>query len=161
MIVQVDVQVACDDKGLPESNEIQSWVRHAISVAASDVTGEVEITVRIVDSEEIQALNREFRQQDRSTNVLSFPAGLIEGLPAAVPKALGDIVICAQVVSDEATEQGKASSAHWAHMVVHGTLHLLGFDHVDENEAIEMEGQESRILTKLGVADPYGESRET
>ncbi len=161
MIAKVDVQIACDNEGLPESDEIESWVRHAISAAAYDVTCEVEVSVRIVDSEEIQALNREFRQQDKPTNVLSFPAGAIEGLPADVPKALGDIVICAQVVSDEATEQGKAGSAHWAHMVVHGTLHLLGFDHADENEAIEMEGHESRILTTLGIADPYGESRET
>lgn len=161
MIAQVDVQIACDDEGLPESDEIEFWVRHAINAAANDVTCEVEVSVRIVDSEEIQALNREFRQQDKPTNVLSFPAGAIEGLPADVPKALGDIVICAQVVRDEATEQGKASSAHWAHMVVHGTLHLLGFDHVGENEAVEMEGHESRILTTLGIADPYGESRET
>lgn len=159
MIVQVDVQIACADEGLPESDEIESWAQRAIAAAAGNVDDELEVAIRIVDSAESRALNLDFRQQDRPTNVLSFPAGDFEGLPAEVPKALGDIVICAPIVTAEATAQGKEIGGHWAHMVVHGTLHLLGFDHMNDDEALEMERLETQILTTHGVADPYGESR--
>ncbi len=160
MIAQVDVQIACDDEGLPESDEIESWLQRAIDAADKNFADEIEVAVRIVDCAESQLLNRKYRQQDKPTNVLSFPAGRIEGLPAEVSKTLGDIVICASIVNQEAAEQGKASGEHWAHMVVHGTLHLLGFDHVDDDETLEMEGLETHILTTHGVADPYGESRQ-
>lgn len=155
MIVQVDVQIACDDEGLPESDEIEIWAQRAIEAAAGNVDDEVEVAIRIVDSVESRSLNRDFRQQDRPTNVLSFPAGDIEGLPAKAPKTLGDIVICAPVVSDEAAAQGKEIGGHWAHMVVHGMLHLLGFDHMNDDEALAMERLETQILTTHGVADPY------
>jgi len=93
------------------------------------------------------------------TNVLSFRAAAIKGLPADVAQVLGDIVICAAVVNNEAAEQGKAIDDHWAHMLVHGTLHLLGYDHETDDDAAEMEDIETRILTENGVADPYRESR--
>ncbi len=160
MIAQVDVQIACDDEELPESNEIESWLQRAIDAAGKNVADEVEVLVRIVGCAESRALNREYRQQDKPTNVLSFPTGRIEGLPADMSKMLGDIVICASIVNQEAAEQGKPGDEHWAHMVVHGTLHLLGFDHTDDDGALEMEGLETRILTTHGVADPYGESHQ-
>ena len=160
MIAQVDVQIACDDAGLPESDEIESWLQRAIDAAGRNVADEVEVLVRIVDCAESRSLNREYRQQDKPTNVLSFPAGRIDGLPADVSNMLGDIVICASIVNQEAAEQGKPGGEHWAHMVVHGTLHLLGFDHMDDDGALEMEGLETRILTTHGVADPYGESHQ-
>jgi probable rRNA maturation factor len=115
--------------------------------------------VRLVDTAEIRSLNREYRRKDKATNVLSFRAAAIKGLPTDVAQALGDIVICATVVNDEAAEQGKAIDDHWAHMLVHGTLHLLGYDHETADEAAEMEGVETRILTENGLADPYRESR--
>ncbi len=156
MTVQVDVQNATDDDTAPETAEVESWVARAISV--SGVDGHSEVSVRIVDAGEIHALNREYRGIDKPTNVLSFPAGEVEGLPADVPRLLGDIVICAEVVRAEAAEQGKDVAAHWAHMLVHGALHLLGHDHETDAEAVEMEALEARILSNFGVPDPYGET---
>jgi len=104
----------------------------------------------------MRGLNRDYRGKDKPTNVLSFPAGQVAGLPDAEPVPLGDIVVCADVVSDEAATQEKAPADHWAHMLVHGTLHLLGFDHEDETDAATMEALETRILAAGGVADPYG-----
>jgi len=110
----------------------------------------------------MQRLNCEFRGQDKPTNVLSFPAGEIDGLPEDTEMPLGDIVVCAAVVTDEAAQQGKKTGDHWAHMMVHGTLHLLGFDHENDADAEQMEGLEIQILTDHGIANPYGESpRET
>lgn len=155
----VDVQIACDDSGVPSAEDIESWVTRAVAGSGRTLAGEVEISVRLVDTEEIQSLNRDYRQQDKVTNVLSFPTGAIEGLPADVAQILGDIVICAAVVSDEAARQGKPLDAHWAHMLVHGTLHLLGYDHETDAGAAEMEGLEARILMENGLTDPYTESR--
>ena len=107
----------------------------------------------------MQQLNSEFREQDKPTNVLSFPAGEIEGLPSDADVPLGDIVVCAEVVRSEAKEQGKTAQAHWAHMVVHGTLHLLGFDHENDSDAARMEGLEIQILTDNGISNPYTEPR--
>ena len=159
MIAKVDVQIACDDEGHPASDEIESWLQRAVDVGGKNVADEVEVSIRIVDRAESRSLNRKYRQQDKPTNVLSFPAGRFEGLPADAPRILGDIVICANIVNQEAREQGKTVGEHWAHMVVHGALHLLGFDHVDNDQALEMEGLETHILTTHGVADPYGEAR--
>lgn len=156
MIAQVDVQIACADDGVPRSDDIAGWVSRAVDAVGQG--GDTEVSVRVVDTHEIQALNREFRQKDTPTNVLSFPAGDIDGLPEGVAKPLGDVVVCASVVSDEARQQGKSSGDHWAHMVVHGTLHLLGFNHEKDDDAIEMEGLETEILADLGIANPYGES---
>jgi probable rRNA maturation factor len=159
MKVQVDVQYACDDDTAPEIATVEFWIASAIE--ASGNKSDAEVSVRIVDSDEIRALNRDYRGKDRPTNVLSFPAGEVAGLPAEVPVLLGDIVVCASVVRDEATEQGKTLADHWAHMLVHGTLHLLGYDHEADTDAAEMEALEARILSEHGLADPYGASAET
>ena len=118
----------------------------------------MEVAVRVVDADEIRTLNRLYRDKDKSTNVLSFPAGDIDGLPAEVSRLLGDVVVCASVVAAEASEQGKALPDHWAHLLVHGTLHLLGFDHENGPEAAEMEALETQILASRSVTDPYERS---
>lgn len=155
----VDVQVACNDSGIPSANVIESWVTLAVAGAGRPLARETELSVRLVDREEIKLLNRNYRHKDEVTNVLSFPAGEIDGLPADAVLALGDIVVCAAVVCDEAALQGKSIDDHWAHMLVHGTLHLLGYDHETDAEAAEMEGLEIRILTENGLTNPYVESR--
>lgn len=160
MTVHVDVEIASDATTLPPVDSIVRWVRSA--TAAAGRASDLEISVRIVDEAEMQDLNRNFRGQDKLTNVLSFPAGDIRGLPADAGSPLGDIVVCAAVVRREARQQGKAPDDHWAHMLVHGTLHLLGFDHIEDADADIMEGMEIRILKDMGVANPYKESpRET
>jgi len=156
MTLHVDVQFAADDESLPDSQDIAAWVNRATKAAG--YTEETEISVRVVDSNEMQALNKDFRDQDKPTNVLSFPAGEIDGLPSDSGLPLGDIVICAAVVKDEAANQGKSLGDHWAHMVVHGTLHLLGFDHLEDDDAVAMESLEIQILGDHGIANPYGES---
>jgi probable rRNA maturation factor len=151
--MNVDVQIVSKAGGIPAAEEIRRWVERAASDEAQDP--DAEISVRVVDEPEMQILNCDFRGQDKPTNVLSFPAGDVEGLPTGVPRTLGDIVVCATVVQREAAEQGKAASDHWGHMLVHGVLHLLGHDHVTESEAHAMEGLERTILAGLGIADPY------
>lgn len=158
MIAQVDVQLASDHESVPTVDEITTWVNRAIE-AASHAVGR-EVSVRVVDATEMQQLNSEYRDQDKPTNVLSFPAGDLDGLPEEAESPLGDIVVCATVVADEAQQQGKTVADHWAHMIVHGTLHLLGFDHENDSDAAEMEDLEIRIMTNHGLADPYGESPE-
>ena len=150
----VDVQVACDDPDIPGRTEIESWVGAAVAAAETDATGTAEVSVRIVDAAEIQALNASYRQQDKPTNVLSFPADTT-AQPAGEPVLLGDVVVCAPVVRAEALEQGKVLANHWAHMLVHGTLHLLGYDHHADTEAARMEGLEAAILEAHGIANPY------
>lgn len=156
--VSFDVQIACDAPDVPAASEIREWVGAAFERAQFVADRDIEIAVRVVEEDEIRALNRDFRQQDMPTNVLSFPAARIDGLPKDQPLTLGDIVVCASIVRAEAAEQGKSTADHWAHILVHGTLHLLGYDHVTKLEAAEMEGLESRILVEHGIADPYGAS---
>ena len=156
MTAQVDVQLAADDESIPTADDIAIWVNRAIDAAGN--SGKREVSVRVVGADEMQQLNREFREQDKPTNVLSFPVGDLAGLPDEAEQPLGDIVICAAVVAAEAVQQGKMQSDHWAHMIVHGTLHLLGFDHESDSDAAEMEGLENRIMTDHGIASPYGES---
>ena len=155
MTVTADVQVACSDPEIPAVAEIQDWITAAIQHSGRKPAGDVDVAVRVVDADEIRTLNRLYRDKDKTTNVLSFPAGNIEGLPAEAGVQLGDVVVCAAVVAAEATEQGKAINDHWAHMIVHGTLHLLGFDHENDAEAIEMEALETQILASQNVTDPY------
>ena len=136
---------------LPAVRSIRAWVRAAIDgCSASSGTG--EIAVRIVDEPEMRALNSRYRNKDYATNVLAFPAELPPGVDVEL---LGDIVVCAPVVQREAAEQGKAARAHWAHLLVHGTLHLLGHDHERPRAAATMEALEKRILASLGYPDPY------
>lgn len=130
-----------------------TWVTRAVVEAAQ--VANAEVSLRVVDAEEMRALNREYRDQDKPTNVLSFPAGRVEGMPDDAPVLLGDVVVCASVVHEEAAAQAKSDEDHWAHMLVHGTLHLLGYDHIADDEAAAMEALETRILESHGVADPY------
>jgi len=149
--VRVSVQYAAPRRGVPAARSLRRWAEAALG-SAPRARGEV--TVRVVDEAEGRALNRAWRGKDRATNVLSFP---YDPPPGVRDAPLGDIVICAPVVAREARAQGKDPRAHWAHMVVHGVLHLLGHDHRTEDEACVMEGLERRILARLGFPDPYAE----
>jgi probable rRNA maturation factor len=155
--VQVDVQVAADLSSVPEKSEIQTWLEQVIAQVGTDTDRDVEISVKIVDEVEGQELNRRFRQQESATNVLSFPLADASLKDVAIdsPLALGDIVICEPVVAREASEQGKRNADHWAHLLVHGALHLMGYDHETDIEAQEMETLEARILALGGVENPY------
>jgi probable rRNA maturation factor len=146
-MIDLDLQIASDAEGIPSSEEFQRWVEAALL----DHDG-AELTVRIVDEDEITDLNRTYRNKNKPTNVLSFP---FEVPPGVEIPLLGDIIICAKVVQDEANEQGKPLQAHWAHMVIHGCLHLLGHDHITEDEAELMEGLEISLLAALGYTNPY------
>ena len=158
MTAQVDVQLAADDESIPTTDDIAIWVNRAIDAAGN--SSNMEVSVRVVGADEMQQLNSEFRDQDKPTNVLSFPAGDLTGLPDETERPLGDIVVCAAVVAAEAEQQRKTQSDHWAHMIVHGTLHLLGFDHESDSDAAEMESLEIQIMGNYGVANPYAETRQ-
>ncbi|TWU85594.1 rRNA maturation RNase YbeY [Haemophilus influenzae] len=147
--VLVDLQIATENiEGLPTEEQIVQWATAAIQPEGN----EVEMTVRIVDEAESHELNLTYRGKDRSTNVLSFPFECPDEVELPL---LGDLVICRQVVEREAAEQEKPLMAHWAHMVVHGGLHLLGYDHIEDDEAEEMESLETQIMQGLGFDDPY------
>lgn len=148
MATRVDVQFAYQDENTPTASEIKAWVKSTLK----DFRKNSELTVRIVDRMEATELNERWRNASGPTNVLSFPCDDISG---QVPDLLGDIVICAPVVKNEAARQKKKVNAHWAHMVVHGTLHLLGFDHMEKRDAEKMEAMEISILEKLGFNNPY------
>ncbi len=153
-MAHVDVQLACDAQDVPDAERIREWVD--LALAAANATGpDAEVSVRIVGIEEMKSLNDEYRDEDQATNVLSFPGGELAGLPAEAARTLGDIVLCAAVIRNEAAEQNKALADHWAHLLVHGTLHLLGHDHTSDDEAAAMESLEVRILTSIGIDDPY------
>jgi probable rRNA maturation factor len=144
----VDVQYAMAVDGIPGEDTIRQWVLQALP----EQKKEAELTVRIVDEAEITALNHRYRGKDGPTNVLSFP---YEGIPGVATELLGDIVICAPVVASEAIAQDKPLDAHWAHIVVHGVLHLLGYDHQHDDHAHQMEAREAELLASLGYANPY------
>jgi probable rRNA maturation factor len=146
----VEVQNACAADGVPSPERIVTWARGAL-----DGTARGELTVRIVDQLESAALNKRYRRQEGPTNVLAFPAE--QGIPLAEgePAPLGDLVICAEVLAREAAEQGKTLEAHWAHVVIHGVLHLLGHDHRSPAEAHAMESRERALLAGFGFPDPY------
>jgi len=148
MAIHVDIQLASKALDIPQSSEINRW----ISAVLPNDKHDAEVNVRIVDEQEITQLNSTYRHKTEATNVLSFPANLPSDLDLSL---LGDIVICAPIVNTEANEQNKTLKAHWAHMLVHGTLHLLGYDHIDEQGAQQMEGLETAILTKLEFPPPY------
>lgn len=154
----VDLQIAtAENASLPELNLLEKWIKAAIIAGSQAARDEAELTVRIVDKEESQQLNCQYRGKDKPTNVLSFP---FQNPPGITLPLLGDLVICKQVVESEAVEQKKTLTEHWAHMLIHGTLHLLGYDHIDSQEAFAMESLETQLLEELGFADPYLSEKE-
>ncbi len=142
------VQYAAPRAGVPAAVSLRRWARIALGTQLGDVT------LRVVGCRESAALNKLYRGRDRATNVLSFP---MSPLPDGSRPIRGDLVLCSPVIDREAREQGKPASAHWAHMVVHGCLHLCGYDHEQDNQTVAMETEERRILATLGYPDPYRE----
>ncbi len=147
LIIQ-NMQEKCE---IPSHEAMQKWAKQALENG-----GDTEVSLRIVSTEESQQLNNDYRGKDKPTNVLSFPMDMPEELMKEMHVTLlGDLVICAQVVAEEAVQQEKTNDAHWAHMLVHGMLHLQGFDHIENEEAEKMELKEIKILKQLGFDNPY------
>jgi probable rRNA maturation factor len=151
--VTLDLQLASDAANIPSENQFRQW-----SQLAWQGDEPTEVTIRIVDESEMHALNFQYRGKDKPTNVLSFPFEAPAGIH--IPLA-GDLVICAPIVAQEAREQYKDTHAHWAHMIIHGMLHLQSYDHIDDNEAEEMEGLEIRLLAQIGITNPYDHAEVT
>jgi len=152
--VILDLQLACaQQEGLPKESDFRRW----LTAVLPQFQEQSEVTIRIVDEAESQQLNHTYRGKDKPTNVLSFPFEAPAGIELPL---LGDLIICRQVVEREALEQEKPLLAHWAHMVVHGSLHLLGYDHIEDAEAEEMESIEIEIMLALGYDDPYISEKE-
>ncbi len=153
MELSIDLQIATDEplENYPKLEDMQKWARCALEVGGRK--SDSEITIRMVDSEEIQTLNRTYRHIDRPTNILSFPFELPEGIDDL--PLLGDLVICKEVLERECREQHKTLEEHFAHLIVHGCLHLLGYDHIEEADAREMEPLEIRAVMELGFDNPY------
>ena len=152
--LELDIQLVADPAALPAGADFATWLRAALAGAGEAAEG--AISLRLVGLEEGADLNSNWRQKPGPTNVLAFPGPSPEaGLPAGLPREYGDLVICLPVVSREAAEQGKDPGHHLAHLVVHGTLHLLGYTHDGEADAARMEALETRILAGLGIPDPY------
>ncbi len=149
MKLSLSVQYVCKDDVLPTRAQVRRWVTRALRASEVETA---EVTVRFVDAEEGQSLNRDYRGKDYATNVLSFPYEF-------PPTVMGDLVVCLPVVVRAAAEQGKALEAHFAHMLVHGLLHLQGYDHEEDDEAEAMEAEERVILAALGYPDPYAGER--
>ena len=151
MSYQIDIEINSSNSQIPTADNIERWISAALS---SDKLAEAEVSVYIVDEAESQSLNAQYRGKNKPTNVLSFPADIPEevGIPL-----LGDLVVCAPVVAREAEEQGKSLEAHWAHMLVHGTLHLLGYDHIEDDEAEAMESLETVLITQMNFPAPYAD----
>jgi len=152
MNLVVDVQYACNLPELPDQQKLSQWVKMALQTQPRLLSKTIELTIRIVDATEGCQLNATWRQRPYPTNVLSFP---FEPPPGVKLPLLGDIIICAPVVMKEAQEQAKSLQAHWAHLVIHGTLHLLGYDHLEEAQAHLMESLEINALKSLGYPNPY------
>ncbi|CAH0539000.1 rRNA maturation RNase YbeY [Vibrio marisflavi] len=154
MSVVLDLQIAVEEpSNLPSESQFKQWLSHTVDAVQPDA----EVTIRVVDTQESHQLNLEYRGKDKPTNVLSFP---FEAPPGVEIDLLGDLVICKQVVESESNQHDKPLIAHWAHMVVHGSLHLLGYDHIEDAEAEEMESLESKIMQQLGFEDPYLAEKE-
>ena len=145
----IDLQIACKAKELPSLAHFQRWTDTALTAVTDE---EFELTIRLVNIEESQQLNSQYRHKNKPTNVLSFPFEVPEGIELNL---LGDLVICVQVVEKETKEQNKSLFDHWAHMIIHGCLHLLGYDHINDVDADEMEMLEIKILAELSIDNPY------
>lgn len=150
MTIELELQIASEAQTLPHPSQFREWVAHSLV----DRLDSAELTIRIVDEEEMTELNETYRKKHGPTNVLSFPAEISSEFELPL---LGDIVICAPVIQRESEDGNIELLAHWAHMVVHGTLHLLGYDHIYKDEAEIMENIETEILTGLGYKAPYGD----
>ncbi len=156
--LQIAPQIAVKKQFFPDPAMLENWVLTTLSTA--HVSGDNQLTVRIVDEPEIKTLNETYRQKSGVTNVLSFPFEAPPEVPISkLGELLGDIVICAPVVQQEAGLQHKPLLNHWAHLIVHGTLHLLGYDHLSEQQAEEMETMEINILAEFGIPNPYRETQ--
>ncbi|GGA78739.1 endoribonuclease YbeY [Neiella marina] len=153
MAIELDLQRATECSAIPSEAMFETWLDTAfVAVQPHAPAALQEITIRVVDSDESQELNSTYRGKEKPTNVLSFP---FEAPPGIVLPLLGDLVICAEVVAIEAQQQQKPLEHHWAHMVIHGLLHLLGYDHIQDDEAEVMEQKEREILAQLAIPDPY------
>ncbi|MDA1343333.1 MAG: rRNA maturation RNase YbeY [Proteobacteria bacterium] len=150
---KIEVQVVFSSAGQPDKAQIQQW----IDAALQDYDKDTEIVVRIVDVHESSQLNKQYRHKPGPTNILSFPADIPEGIGLNL---LGDLVVCAPVVEREAIEQQKLLTHHWAHIIIHGVLHLLGYDHIEDTEAELMESLEIKILQTLNISNPYLQTHE-
>jgi len=148
MAITLDLQIACKSNKIPTEDQFQLWVNTTLK----PYNKSFELTVRIVELQESQQLNQQYRDKDKPTNVLSFPFEVPDGIELDL---LGDLVVCASVVEQEAQQQNKTIQSHWAHMIIHGCLHLLGYDHISELEAQEMEGLEVKLLSSLNIENPY------
>ena len=149
--MDVDLDIQREVVGLPKDQELVKWVKEVLTF---EQHGDTELTIRFVSEEESAELNNQYRNKQNSTNILSFPFEMPEEVELNL---LGDLVVCSAIVKKEAAEQKKEELAHWAHMIVHGTLHLLGYDHLTDAEASIMESKEIIILSQLGYSDPYRE----
>ncbi|TMO81763.1 rRNA maturation RNase YbeY [Pseudoalteromonas spongiae] len=147
-MIELDLQIAHECDNLPSFEQFELWANKALANLKPDA----ELTIRISDAKESQQLNHEYRGKDKPTNVLSFP---FEAPPGIELPLIGDLIICPEVVLQESIEQEKAFHDHFAHMVVHGCLHLMGYDHIDSEEALEMESLEKQLLADLNINDPY------
>ena len=155
MKVSIDLQIATEEtlKDYPSLEKMELWAQTALTEGGR--TQDSELTIRMVDSEEIHELNRDYRNVDRPTNILSFPFELPEGVDDL--PLLGDLVICKEVLERECKEQNKTLEEHFCHLIIHGCLHLLGYDHIEDVDAQEMEPLEIKALAKLGFKNPYEE----
>lgn len=156
MSVKLTLQLASAEPSAPSAEQLLRWAQAALGPAP----GPAAITIRVADEAEIQSLNKDWRKRDAPTNALAFPLSGGAGAPSGVA---GDVVACAPVIKREAAAQNKTLAAHWAHVIIHGVLHLMGYDHVNEQDAVAMEAKEIAILKNLGFPDPYAlnEQRQT
>lgn len=148
---EIEIQKVSKMTGIPSESQFQSWVDAALTGYGKDA----EIVIRIVDKDEISQLNRDYRHKKGATNILSFPVDVPEGIELDL---LGDLIVCAPVIVEEANIQNKHQEDHWAHIIVHGVLHLLGCDHLEDEEAEIMENKEIAILATLNIDNPYKEA---
>ncbi|GFO72258.1 probable rRNA maturation factor [Bathymodiolus japonicus methanotrophic gill symbiont] len=151
-IRDVEVQRMVDSQSLPNDEELQLWVEKALS----DYSKDAEVVIRIVDTDEISGLNQQYRLKTGPTNILSFPFEVPEGVSGL--NLLGDLVVCAEVLQQEAIAQRKTLKDHWAHIIIHGILHLIGYDHIKAKDALEMEAKEIHLLQQLRIDNPYQET---
>ena len=153
VLTQLEIQQLVVTETMPNVTECQLWVDTALTMATDPFVVPPLITLRFVDNAESKSLNQQWREQAKATNVLSFPIDTPPGITEEI--WLGDLILCVPVIGQEAIEQHKTWQAHWAHIIIHGVLHLLGYDHVQTEDAEQMEGLEIQILKQLGYPNPY------